>query len=302
MIKILFILILLCLQFPNPVLAKDKLIIPEFSIGWYFPSINNRISRTDFQVAINFWITEFSRTHKIEHSNITLFDHIEKMQSAFNKGQLSIIVAPPLLIAKHFDLSLLADGFASLSTTGKPYGMVVLARKDKHINQISDIKNSRLVILKNDELADEFLDSLVIPQFKQPFTHVFSSVQHLHKQNSIIHQLFFDKADVGVVYLETFNLMAELNPQIKNTIKIIAKFPINSPNYSFFYIQFPEQLRTYFIAEILKLNQSAKSQQIMSDFKLSALIKCPVESLKPFVRLNKKYNKLKQTMSYEPEL
>lgn len=299
MIRIIF---LLCLQFLNPVLAKDKLIIPEFSIGWYFPSINNRISRTDFQVAIKFWIDEFSKTHKIEHSTVTLFDHIEKMQSAFNNGELSIIVAPPLLIAKHFDLNLLADGFAGLSATDKPYGMVILARKDKRINQISDIKNSRLVIPKNDALAHVFLDSLVIPQFKQSFSHVFSSVQHLQKQNSIIHQLFFDKADVGVVYLETFNLMAELNPQIKNTIKIIANFPINSPNYSFFHIQFPEQLRKYFIAEIIKLNQSAKSQQIMSDFKMSALIKCPVKSLNPFVRLNKKYNKLKQTISYEPEL
>jgi len=295
MIKVLLCCFLItCVVRPNILYAEEKPSIAEFTMGWYFPSINAQVNRTDFHVAINFWLEEFSQAVNIEHTEVKVFDHIEDMQVAFDKGELSVIVAPPLLIVKYFAPNTLADGFVGKSITGKPYGMVMLVREDAQITEVKDVKNKRLVLPENDELAVVFLDSLLIPKFHQAYQRIFNSVQKLPKQNAIIHQLFFNKADVGVAYLETYNLMVELNPQIKDTVKIFANFPIDSPNYSFFHHKFPEDLRKIFIAQALELNQSPRSQQILNDFRMAALAVCKVESLNPFIRLNKLDQQLQQ--------
>jgi len=292
MTKSLCYFFLLWVQFINPAVAEEKEIIAKITIGWYFPSINSLVSKTDFKIALDFWLTEFNQSLDFQVTESRLFDQIDKMQVAFSKGELTFIIAPPLLLVKHFDLNTLADGFVATNLTGKPYGMAVLSRRDKNINQIKDFKNKRLVLPENDELAKDFLSTLTIPLFHQNYQQTFSSVQYLQKQNAIIHSLFFDKADVGVAYLETFDLMVELNPQINEKIKILANFPIDSPNYTFFHHQFPEDKRKKFIAEALKLNKSVRARQIFSSFRMAELTKCPVNSLEPFIQLNHQYKQL----------
>ena len=295
MIKIFLCCFLVtCAASTNVLCAEEKPSITEFTMGWYFPSINAQVSRTDFHVAIKFWLEEFSQAVNIEHTEVKMFDRMEDMQTAFNKGELSVIVAPPLLIVKYFDPNTLADGFVGKGITGKPYGIVVLARSDQQIERITDVKNKRLVLPENDELAKVFLNSLLIPEFHQAYQRAFNSVQEFPKQNSIIHKLFFNEADVGVAYLETYNLMVELNPQIKNEVKILASFASDSPNYSFFHYKFPEDLRKLLIAQAVELNQSVRAQQILNDFRMAALAVCEVESLDPFIRLNKLDQQLQQ--------
>ncbi len=293
--KIFFLFFIIPLVYINPLSAKEKPIISEIiSMGWYYPSINAMISRTDFQIALEFWGQEFNKLTDIGASKSQMFNRMDKMQSAFNKGEINIIVAPPLLIAKFFSPDELANGFVGTSQSGMPYGMIVLVRKDKNIERIADLKAKRLVLPAQDELATVFLDTLIIPEFQQSYPQVFKTVKTMKKQNAIIHTLFFDQADVGVAYLETFNLMIELNPQIKNKLKILKSFPINSPNYSFFRKQYPDNERKIFIAAILKLNDSIRVQQILNNFRMTELVECTVESLIPFIRLKEQYKQLQQ--------
>lgn len=296
MIKIKYYLILFLLISLNSASAIDKMTIPQLISGWYFPSINNSVSRTDFHIALDIWMQEFTQNLDVEHTEVRLFDSVEEMLFSYNNGELSFILAPPLVLAKYFKLDSLADGFKSINQPGQPGGMAIIARKDKNIWQTSDLKNKRLSMQNNDELADVFLDTLIIPEFDQTYHQVFNSVEYMQKQNAIIHSLFFDQADVGVVHLETFELMNQLNPQIKNKIKILEKFPSHSLYYSFFHYQFPEKQRKIIIKEALNLNNSERAKEIFRNFRMVAIEMCPVESLNPFIRLNNKYNQLKKRL------
>ncbi len=294
LLKLFFIFILLLS--PSIQAKENTPIIPEFSIGWYFPSINAMVSRTDFHVSVNMWINEFKHIVDIQHTNVKLYDHIKDMRTDFDNEQIDLIVAPPLLLVKYFDLSTLADGFTATSTTGNPYDIVVLARKKANITTIQEFKNKRLILPIKDELARVFLDSLVIPVHHQTHSQVFSSTHYTTKQSSIIHKLFFDNADIGVAYLETYHLMAELNPQILKKVEIIDHFPINSPNYSYFHHKFPDASRKYFIDEVIKLNGPARSQEIMNNFRMASLQAGSVESLTPFILLDQQDKKLQMQL------
>lgn len=292
MIKNTLFILFFSLFWMISVQAKEKQFIPSFTLAWYYPSYSRIVSETDFKIAVNFWFKEFEQHIEIKHTNIRIFNNINKMKNAFNKGELTLVIAPPMLIVKHFDLTMLADGFTGSSITGKPYSMVLLAKKNKGINEISDFKHKRLVLAEHDELARIFLDTLLIPKFDKTYKHVFKSVELQKKPNSIIHSLFFDNADIGVSYLETFDLMSELNPQIRERIKILSSFPITSPTFGFFHKKLPKYQRQFFIEKILEFNHSIRSQQILKTFKMTSLSACTVEALDPFIRLYEKYNKI----------
>ncbi|BCG65949.1 MAG: hypothetical protein methR_P3821 [Methyloprofundus sp.] len=295
MIKVLMFLLLTIPYCSATLSANEQDTISKITIGWYFPGINKKVSRTDFQIAINFWMDEFGKPQGIEDINSRLFDSVEKMKIAFNNSELDYIVAPPLLFVKYFDMHKVTKGIIAKNITGKPYGVVVLVRKE--LQNLSELKNKRLVMPDNDELAEVFLETLVIPEFKQSYSQVFSSVNYTQKHNTVVHQLFFNQADVGVTYLESFDLMVELNPQIADKIKILANFPIDSPNYSFFHKKFPEKLRDELIAAMIKLNKSDEATQIFNGFMMESLLECSVESLEPFYQLNERYKQLKQQIS-----
>ncbi len=295
MIKVLICLLLIIQGYSLTLSANEQEPINKITIGWYFPGINKKVSRTDFQIAINFWMDKFGKPQGIEDINTRLFDSVEKMQIAFNNSELDYIVAPPLLFVRYFDMHKVTKGIIARNITGKPYGMVILVRKE--LQSISELKNKRLVMPGSDELAEVFLDTLVIPEFKQSYPQVFSSVHYTQKHNTVVHQLFFNQADVGVAYLESFYLMVELNPQIADKVKILANFPIDSPNYSFFHQKFPEKLRDKLIAAMIKLNKSDEAIQIFNGFMMESVLECSVESLEPFYQLNERYKQLKQQIS-----
>jgi len=54
-----------------------------------------------------------------------------------------------------------------------------------------------------------------------------------------------------------------------------------------FYRNHPDNLRNLFIAQALDLNQSTRAQQRLNDLRITALVVCKLESLDPFIRLNK---------------
>jgi hypothetical protein len=56
--------------------------------------------------------------------------------------------------------------------------------------------------------------------------------------------LFFKQAEARVVLNETFQLMAELNPQINSAVKMLGMFPTKSPNYSYFNQDYPHPFVT----------------------------------------------------------
>lgn len=271
-------------------------VMPEsrFRMGVYYPSIKNLVSRVDFEVAINFWLQEISYSVNFKSTNAKLFDSISGMREAFDKGELDFVLAPPLLLAKYFNRDSLADGFVGTTLDGKSYGTVLLVRGDKRINDLKDLTGKRLLMPERDELAAVFLDTLIIKSHRRHYQQVFSSVQNREKQSAIILDVFFNQADACVVFEETYNLMVELNPQIKDVMKILATFPTKSPNYGFFSREYPKSIRDRVTETVAILNKEVRSQQILTDLRMSSLIKCPIEELLPFDKLIQEHQSLQK--------
>jgi len=266
----------------------------RFRMGVYYPSIKNVANRVDFEVAINFWLQELKQSVHFQSASARLFDNISDMRMAFDNGELDFILAPPLSLAKHFNRGKLADGFVGIAMDGKDYGTVLLVRDDKRIANVKDLAGKRLLMPEHDELAEMFLDTLTIKSTQHHYQKVFSSIHSKDKISSIVLALFFNQADAGVTFNEIFQLMVDLNPQIKNSVKILASFPTKSPNYGYFSNDYPKAVRDDIADIITGLNKQVRAQQILNDLRMASLIKCPVEALEPFDKLIREHQSLQK--------
>lgn len=267
-------------------------------MGFYASSISEQANRADIEVSLNFWAKDMLAAEakklniNVISSGAILFDSIEELAKAFERGELDIIVAPPLLIARHFNRKDLRDGFMGVLADKKSDALLLVARSDKNINSAKDLRGKRLVMQENDELAEIFLDTEVLKALKQSYKNIDLSIQHQKKSPRIILDVFFDKADAAVIYKSTYDITSELNPEIKNKIKILAEYPIRSKNFS--YIRANYQFSKMFSDASLNFNKSARGQQILEVFKTPEIDYCKVVELDAFDKFYKDYMQLKQ--------
>jgi hypothetical protein len=273
-------------------------IVDRFTMGVFYESVSDIASRADVEVSLNFWARELIVKEAIAHnfqvlsSKAILYDRVEDMKNAFNNGELDLIIAPPLLISKYFNRDQLEDGFAGVHEGKKKDKVLLLVRQDKNINAIEDLPGKRLTMLANDELADVFLDTLVLKSFKKGYRKIGLSIQNQNRSNRIILDLFFDKFDAGVVYGSSYDVMTELNPDIANKVKILDEFPLKGRNISFFRKNYP--LAKVFTDIAMGFNGTARAKQILEAFRTPEVDYCKVDELDGFDKLYGDYIQLKR--------
>ena len=118
------------------------------------------------------------------------------------------------------------------------------------------------------------------------------SIQFQKKSDRIVLDVYFDKADMGVVFSSAYELMAEMNPDIKNKVKILKEYPIKAKNFSFFRNNYP------YIKEFSKVGiefpNMARGKQILEVFKTPELNYCTVDDLVGFKKFYNEYLQLKK--------
>ncbi len=299
--QVLLFVSLLCFAIFNGRTNADEIKQQEarLNIGYYFKTLNEFANRTDIEISLNFWTRELFDVEAKKHnftitsaSHAFLFDSMEDLRDAFSNGQLDMILAPPLLINKYFKPEELGDGFVGVLAETQHEALILLARTDKNINTIKDIRGKRLAMINNDELAEVFIDTLVLKDQHKSYKKMNLSIQFQKKIDRIVLDVYFDKADIGVVFTSSYNLMVEMNPDIKNKVKILKEYPIKARNFSFFRHDYP-YIKEFTEAGIDFPNMT-RGKQLLDVFKTSAIDYCKVEDLVVFKTFYNEYLQLKK--------
>ncbi len=289
------ILLLSCLYLPTVVYAEEHLsTTPYLVMGLYYPSLSNISNKTDIQVSLNYWVDELTAHSEVKGVESVMFENIHSLKTAFENREVDLVVAPPLLLSMYFNKHLLREAFIAVQFDGNldNDNLLIIARKDDDKKQTS-FKGKRLLLPKSDLFAKYFIDAEVMARYHKSSRHVFSQIQESSKNQRIILALFFNKADIGVVYESALTIMTELNPQISNRISILKKFPIKSRNYSYFHRDYPYQKQLK--ARASEFSSRTRGMQILEVFQASKIVPSYVADLKPFEYFYNTYLELKKT-------
>lgn len=271
----------------------------RFHLGFYGHSISEMASRSDIEVSMNFWtkdlLAEESRKININLTEIKaiLYDSMQEMREAMLRGELDMIVGPPLLISQYFKREELADGFTGMLEGKREDNILLIARNTQNITNIKDLKGKRLLVLEDDEFSEIFIDTLFLKQFNSSYKKIASSVEQQIKASRVVLDIYFNKADAGVVYRNSYEVMIELNPDIANATKIIAEYPMKSKNFGYFIKGYP-YAETMSKMAVNLFSKNSRSKQILEVFKTSELGYCSVQDLDSFDNYYNEYKKLKK--------
>ncbi len=263
----------------------------RLALGFYYPSISSTSSQTDIRISLTYWLQELNSSTKLDKVYSVLYKDINKMSQDFSNKKLDMIIAPPLLLSLYFDRSIMSDGFIGIQEIGKIDHLVIISNHPQN-KPFPGYQGTRLVLPTHDALAKVFLNTEIIKHYNKPYQAIFSQISYANKYQRMILDVFFNKADIAVVYENMFNIMLEMNPQLSKRIKIISRFPVRSRNYSYFYKNY-KYIQTL-QERIIEASKGIRGQQILEVFHASQIDKCLVSDLDQFDRLietNKNLNK-----------
>ena len=271
----------------------------RFILGFYAHSVTEMASRSDIEVSMNFWAKELIYQSAQEIGfNITnggaiLFDTIADMRNAVDRGEIDMVIAPSILLARYFKKDELLNGFIGVLANKRSESVLVIARRDKNIKSIDDFKGKHLLLPANDEFVEMYVDGLFLEHFHKPMRKVAGNIETQNKTNRIVLDVYFNKVDVGVVFLNAFEVMSELNPDIAEKLTIIEQYPIKSRNFGFFVHDYPLAKEITSLT-ISKFKSNERAKQVLEVFKMQELDTCTVSDLEEFERFDQRYQALKK--------
>jgi phosphonate transport system substrate-binding protein len=287
-LRVVFYIFLLL--FPPPVCFAEYTEKGELHLGVDALNFPGQ-AQSDVQISLKLWVQEIGVQAGIK-VNVHVYEDIENLRDDFEKHVINVVLTSPIRYIKYFDLQHLAKGFKA-SKLDKPFDtLVLLTRIDENIETFTDLRDKHLSLLHNDELAEIYLDTLSLKSIKKTHSNFFDQVSRESSIQRLILKLFFKNTDAVVVYQQAFELAIELNPQIKEKIKVLQYFERIPWKIGFFHIDEDEGLRQRIIEKTVNLSEYTRGKQLLELFKMDKVIVSEVADLNAPRRLYAEHQSL----------
>ncbi|HMK44941.1 MAG TPA: PhnD/SsuA/transferrin family substrate-binding protein [Dissulfurispiraceae bacterium] len=263
----------------------------RLNIGYtsaFFADVNSK----DAEAAFDLWTKEMG-TREGWVTNASIYNRIERLAADFNSRKLDLAVVKTLDYIKMRHSLPGTLGFTLAHNGKSTVRYVLLTREDAKVRDIRDLKGKRLSVIKGDETSILFLDTYLLEKRQAETKDFFADVTEHIKPSQAILSVFFGQNDASLVMEDTFNTMAELNPQIRQKLRVSAASNELVTSLNLFRKDWPEskKRRVMDIAEGLKDNP--RGRQILMLFKCDGVTRVKEEDLASMNDLVATYNRLK---------
>lgn len=255
--------------------------------------IFGRVDQKDAQAIIDLYIKEFARALQI-NAEAVIYPNIELIISDLIANRLDLVcssVANYYRISKKVDTEL---AYTNTNSGRKTRRSILLIHRDSSINGIEDLKGRSLLMNSSDDIGRIFINTLLLRNNESPADQYFSKIIYKPRPSKMILDVFFKKSEACLIDDWTFSAMSELNPQIQNQLKIVARSPFIIPSVTFFRKNFVEKLKNDMTDIAVKTAKSTYGQQLLVLFKSDNIAKLKPSDLDSFEQLWDEYEERMQ--------
>jgi ABC-type phosphate/phosphonate transport system substrate-binding protein len=177
--------------------------------------------------------------------------------------------------------------------------LILVTRRDSGHLSLADLKGKTLLQQKGlyENGRNLWLDTLLMRKGIAVPEQYFLSDRKTLKPSDAIMSVFFGKADACIVTKRSLEVMAELNPQLKNELTILEESPPR-PSSILAVRRGISVVKRAMLLEILgTLNQSPEGKQLLTLFKMNRLATFRPQYLVPIEKLFREYHVLKNRMA-----
>lgn len=282
---------LVCLSImPIANAADDPFAKESLRAGFYAKSFPD-FSAEDIEITVKLLSEELGKDVGV-NSVVTVYSDIEAMRRDFETGVINFVVASSILLATQFDTDLFSDGFRLVLLDGLADRLLVLGQSKPNAENFGSYRGQRLVLTQYDPMTELYLDYLSWSHFKQSYRNSFKVMNPERKAHQLMLMLFFNQADVTCVYQNHYQTAIELNPQIRERLKVLAQVENLPQGIGLFHKRTPQAFREKVINESAKLHNSPRGQQLLQLFKSERAIRASVDDMTAVIELNRAHKRL----------
>ncbi len=152
---------------------------------------------------------------------------------------------------------------------------VVIVRKDSNTKTLADLRDKRITLIKGgrNSLVPLWLDTVLSDNGLQPKETFFKEIKEVSKTSKAVLPVFFRQIDAGIITKSALETAVILNPQVGQQIISIAVSPRLATTVTCFRSNLPQERKSLYVSQALKLHESAGGLQTFNVFKLDRLIR-----------------------------
>jgi hypothetical protein len=239
--------------------------IPTYKIV-FVKDILSQVNVNDASAALKVWVAELGKSVKTRFNvDAVIIDKIEDIQKMPDKENIALISSDVIdFLDNRGKLGL--EGAFIPTINGNIFNEYILLAKPGCKN-LESLRNTRLGIQsgQNNLLPNAWLDVYLTSNKYSKKESFFKIIKQINSDSQLVLSLFFEQIDACVVSKNTFELMSELNPQIKKKLVIVAKSPGMLSTVTSFIKDFKNQTHKKLIVEVSqKINSYPSGKQIMT--------------------------------------
>jgi len=251
----------------------------------------------DAQAAVKAWAkTILQQRGIVQEVQTRIFQSTEALFEALNKRQVD---AAAMLTEEFMKMEDKPDSvFLSMRKNSFTEQYVLLVHRNSGIDDIDKLLGRKLLLHSNPKtsLASAWLDTLLAEQSLGFPEQVLESKNHIENASKAVLQVFFGQTDACIVTANVFAVVSELNPQVRNTLRVIATSPEVIPSLFFFRSDYTMGIRDSLEEALVGLHESPSGQQVLMIFQGDQMKKKPASCLENSRKLVQKAQRLRRPL------
>lgn len=271
---------------------------PLVNMGFYLPAIREA-SMADLKISLGVWVDEIAKPYGVR-INATTYDDMAAMRRALEREDLNFINAPGMELAEIFKPEDIRQGYARRHF-GIDEGLVLVVANTSGLSRFADLSGKRLSYLSSDRLTEYFMETQCLKTAGRNCRD-FLSMKEEKRDIQSVYNVFFGRADAALVNLSTLRTAEELNPQVRQRLKVILEWKAKAVYFGMMTRHTDERFRGQILRSAAGAMKTVRGRQLLELFRTDYLEPVDADALQPYWALLREYRELEATMPKQRKL
>jgi len=271
---------------------------PLLNMGFYLPAIREA-SMADLKISLGVWVDEIAKPYGVR-INATTYDDMAAMRRALDRAELNFINAPGMELAEVFKPEEIRQGYARRHF-GIDEGLVLVVANTSGLSRFADLSGKRLSYLSADRLTEYFMETQCLKTAGRNCRD-FLTMKAEKRDIQSVYNVFFGRSDAALVNLSTLRTAEELNPQVRQRLKVILEWKVKAVYFGMMTRHTEERFRGLILRSAAEAMKTVRGRQLLELFKTDYLEPVDADSLQPYWTLLREYRELEAKLQKQKKL
>jgi phosphonate transport system substrate-binding protein len=259
-------------------------------IGFSSALFEEELNQNDARAAVRAWADSVAHASNIEVESPQMLDSSELIRAIVNHAIDGFAMTTP----EYSKVTRLVDPVIFIDMQrGVEY--VLLVKQDSGIHDLAGLRGRSLLDYRHASMcmAPAWLETLLASSNLDQSDRFFGHIAKTSKVSQTVLPVFFGKADACIITSRAFDVMCELNPQLRLKLRILAVSPRLEAAFCGIHKDCPEDIKIRFREALIGMGNSPSGHQILTLVQSDQLVTADSAILQPSLELLAAYERLK---------